>query len=287
MNMPSWIEISLRTLAAIAIMFLLAKVLGKRQISQLSFFEYVTGITIGSIAADISIDLEGSWFEGIIALIVWALVAAGIEFMQLKSKKVRDLVDGKATVLVKDGKVLEDNLKKERITVDEFMQQLRKRNVFNIADVEFAIIEPSGDINVLLTQENLPLTPKSLGIKVPKEREPQLVISDGQILDEALATRGFSRQWLHTELNKIGVTVENVVAGQVDSYGELFVDLYDDQIQVPPPQERASLLAMLKKCEADIELFGLSTKDEEGQKMYEQCSKQLQKVITNVKPYLI
>ena len=285
--MPDWLLIAVRTLLAIAILFLMTKILGKRQISQLSFFEYITGITIGSIAAYISLEMDANWYLGIVSLVVWVGVSFGIEFLQLKSKIARDFIDGKSTVVIKDGKILEDNLKKERLTTDELLEQLRKKNVFQAADVEFAIMDPSGNINVLLAKENQPLTPKHLGIKVAPEKEPQVVIMDGEVMYEALATAGLSRDWLDTELETIGVALENVFLGQVDAYNQLYVDLFDDQIQVPKPQKKAALLATLKKCEADLEMFSLSTKETKAKKMYEECAKELERVIKEVKPLLI
>lgn len=285
--MPEWLEIALRTLLGVVVLFLMTKLLGKRQVSQLSLFEYITGITIGSLAAYVSLDLDTNWYLGLVSIAVWVGVSLVMEFLQLKSKTARDILDSKATVLIKDGKIMEDNLKKERLTTDELMEQLRKKSVFKAADVEFAIIEPSGDINVLLTKENQPLTPKHLGIKVAPEQEPQAVIMDGEIMDEPLATIGLNREWLDTELEKLGVAIENVFLGQVDSYGQLYVDLFDDQIKVPEPQKKAALLATLKKCEADLEMFGLSTKEQKTKRMYEQCSIALEKVIDEVKPLLI
>lgn len=285
--MPTWIEVILRTLVAIAILLILAKLLGKRQVNQLSPFEYITGITIGSIAANIPLETDGTWHLGIISLIVWGAVALAIEYIQLKSKKVRQWVDGDPTVLVKNGKVLEDNLKKERITLSELMSQLRNKSIFNIADVEFAVIEHNGTINALVKSEHQPLTPKKMGVKVGTGEEPHLVIEDGVILDEELTRRGLSRGWLQMELEKQGVALENVFMGQVDADGQLYLDLYDDQLQIEPPQEKAKLLAILKKCEADLEMFGLSTKDKKAKKVYEQCSTQLQRVINEIKPQLI
>ncbi|MFE5322926.1 DUF421 domain-containing protein [Paenibacillus sp. NPDC056579] len=284
--MPDWIQVAIRTLLAVAVLFMMTKLLGKRQVSQLSLFEYITGITIGSLAGYISLDMEAEWHLGVVALLVWVAVSLLIEFLQIKSKRMRDFIDGTPTILIKDGKLLEDNLKKERLTTDELLGVLRQKNVFRVADVEFAIMEPSGDVNVLLTRENQPLTPKHLGVKVAPEQETQTVIMDGKRLDEPLATIGLSPGWLHTELEKIGVTVENVFLGQVDSYGQLYVDLYDDMLQVAAPQQKAALLATMKKCEADIEMFSLSTDNPEAKSMYEQCSKQLDAVIQELKPLL-
>lgn len=284
--MPEWFEIVYRTLLAVGVLFVFTKILGKRQVSQMSMFEYITGIAIGNIIGYISLDTDRKWYVGFIAVTVWAFVSVGIAILQLKSKKARDFIDSKGRVLIKDGKVLEDNMKKERLTSDELMEQLRKKNVFKVADVEFAVMEPSGDINVLLTRENQPLTPKHLGIKVGPEQEPQMVIMDGKIMDEPLATIGLSRQWLNTELEKLGVTVENVYLGQVDSYGQLDVDLFDDQIKVPVPQKKAALFATLKKCEADLMLFGLTTKNKKAKEMYDQCAKQMEEIVAELRPVL-
>lgn len=284
--MPDSLEVIMRTLFAVVVLFFLTKLLGKRQVSQLSFFEYITGITIGSLAAYISLDTDKKWHLGVIALAVWVAVSLGIEFLQIKSKKARDFIDFKSTVVIKDGKILEDNMKKERLTSDELLEELRKKDVFNIADVEFAIMEADGAVNVLLTRENLPLTPKDLGITVAPEKESQAVIMDGKVMDEPLDTLGLTRSWLQGELEKLGVTTENVFLGQVDSYGELTVDLYADKIKLPQPQDKPQLYALLKKCEADLELFSLSTKDKAAKKMYEQSSRKLQVLLQQLKPFI-
>ncbi|MEK5028672.1 DUF421 domain-containing protein [Paenibacillus sp. FSL M7-1046] len=284
--MPEWLEVIWRTVFAVVVLFFLTKLLGKRQVSQLSFFEYITGITVGSLAAYISLDTDKTWHLGLIALIVWVAFSLGIEFLQIKSKKARDFIDFKSTVLIKDGKILEENMKKERLTTDELLEELRKKDVFKLADVEFAIMESDGAINVLLTRENQALTPKDMGIKVAPEKESQAVIMDGKILDEPLDTLNLSRGWLQGQLEKQGLTAENVFLGQVDSYGELTVDLYADKVQVPKPQDKPQLYALLKKCEADLELFSLSSNNKEAKQMYEESSGKLQTLLQSLKPYI-
>lgn len=125
--MPNWLEIVVRTTAAIVILFVMTKILGKRQISQLSLFEYITGISIGNIVGYISLDLDNLWYLGFISLAVWAAVSVGLEFLTMKSKKVRDVIDGKGTVLIQDGQLIKKNMHKERLTMDEMLEQLRKR----------------------------------------------------------------------------------------------------------------------------------------------------------------
>ncbi|KAA9006605.1 DUF421 domain-containing protein [Paenibacillus spiritus] len=280
------LEVIVRTLFAIVVLFLLTKLLGKRQVSQLSFFEYITGITIGDLAATISLDTDKTWHLGLIALLVWVAVSYLIEFIQLKSKKARDFIDFRSTVLIRNGKILEENLKKERISSDELLEELRKKDVFKVADVEFAILESDGAINVLLTRENQPLTAKHLGIKVAPERETQAVIMDGQMLSQPLDAVGLTPKGLNDKLEKLGVRMEEVYLGQIDSYGELTVDLYADGVQTPKAQDKPQLYALLKKCEADLELFSLSTKDTAAKQLYGGCSEQLQRLLADLKPYI-
>lgn len=284
--MPLWTQIVVRSVAAVAVLFLMTRLLGKKQLSQLNFFHYIAGITIGNIAGFISLEIENHFMLGVSAILVWTLIPVGMEWLQLKSKRVRKWFDGEPTILIKDGKVLEDNLKKASFTSDELLEELRQKNAFRLADVEFAILETDGEVSVLLTKENQPITPKSLGLKVPNEQEPQTVIMDGEIMDEPLSTAGFSRGWLTTELEKIGVTRENVYLAQVDSYGGLTVDLYDDLLKTPQPSQRELLWATLRKCEADLELFSLATKNRKAKRTYESCVRSLKSIVGQVEPYL-
>ncbi|NEW05128.1 DUF421 domain-containing protein [Paenibacillus sp. SYP-B3998] len=284
--MPDWLHIVVRSLGALATLFVLTRILGKKQISQLTFFEYIIGITLGDLAGVISTDVESNFFHGFIAILVWCLIPLSLELFALKSKTLRQWFEGKGTVFIKDGKILEDNLKKERYTADELLEQLRTKSVFRVADVEFAMLESTGDISVLLKSEYQPLTPKHIGLKLVADKPAQAVIMDGAIQDEFLAAAGKGRGWLHEELDKIGVTKENVFLAQVDTHGELTVDLYDDKLKVPEPSQKPLLLATLKKCEADLELFSLSTMRPEAKQMYSACSEAMQKVIKELSTIL-
>jgi uncharacterized membrane protein YcaP (DUF421 family) len=281
-----WLDIVVRSLVFVVVLFLITKWLGKKQLSELSFFEYVTGISIGSIGAEVAMGLERNIMHGIIGIIIFAAIPFLAGLLSLKSKTFRDFIEGRATVFIKDGKIMEDNLKKEKYTTDELLELLRKRDVFKVADVEFALLEPTGDLSVMLKKENQPLTPKDVNLTVTSVKEPQTVIMDGEILDEPLSTIGRSRSWLKTELEKQGVTIENVFLGQVDSYGQLTIDLFDDKPQVPSPQERPLILSTMKKCQANLELFALGTEAQEAKHMYSKNSKKLQEAIDKVTPIL-
>lgn len=282
MQIPDWLDVILRAFLFLIVLFLITKVLGKKQIAQLSMFEYVTGITIGNIGAEVVTGLEQKISIGLIALVATAVIPFFTGLITMKNKTLRNWIDGKGTVFIKDGKILEDNLKKEKITIDEFLEMLRANNVFDVSEVEYAILEAAGHLSVLPKKENRPLTPKDLGMKVVQEKETETVIMDGKILDDPLKQIGRNRRWLKTELEKQDVTLDNVFLGQVNAYGELTVDIFNDKLQMKSPQEKPLLFATLKKCQADLELFALGTDSEEAKKMYQTNSEKLQNVINRV-----
>ncbi|AWC30467.1 MULTISPECIES: DUF421 domain-containing protein [Bacillus cereus group] len=281
-HLPEWTLVILRSVFILMILFAITKWLGKRQISQLSFFEYIAGMTIGDIAAQITTGLDQKFFHGVFAILIFAVVPFFTGLLSLKNKAARDFFEGKSTVFIKDGKVLEDNLKKEKYTSDELLELLRNKGTFSISEVEFAVLEPSGELNVLLKKDRQPLTAKDIGLKVPNEKEPQTVIMDGNVLDEPLSASGHNRAWLHAELEKLGVVIENVFLGQVDSYGQLTIDVYNDKLQMPSPQNKPLLLASLKKCQADLELFSLETKSKSASEMYSKNAKQIEHILNKV-----
>ncbi|HFJ9332298.1 TPA: DUF421 domain-containing protein [Bacillus paranthracis] len=281
-HLPEWTLVILRSVFILIILFAITKWLGKRQISELSFMEYIAGMTIGVIAAQVSTGLDSKFFHGVFAILIFAVVPFLTGILSLKNKTARDFFQGKSTVLIKDGKILEDNLKKEKYTSDELLELLRGKDAFSVADVEFAVLEPSGELNVLLKKDRQPLTAKDIGLKVANEKEPQTVIMDGNVLDEPLSASGHNRAWLHSELEKLGVVIENVFLGQVDSYGQLTIDIYNDKLQMPSPQNKPLLLASLKKCHADLELFSLETKSKSASEMYSKNAKQIEKILNKV-----
>lgn len=280
MDIPEWLNIIIRSSILVIILFLLTKWLGKKQLSQLSFFEYVAGITIGSVAAEVSTGLDRNFLHGLYSMLVWAAIPFFAGIIALKSQKARNFIEGMSTVVIKNGKIQEENLTKEKYSVDELMQLLRKKDVFQLADVEFAVLEADGNLNILLKKEKQPLTPADLQMEVAPEKVPQTVIIEGKVKDAALAASGLSRAWLHLQLEKLNVALDNVYVGQVDSYGELTVDIYDDKIQIPEPQERPQLLSALKKCQADFESYALATDSKDAKAMYQKNAEKLDNIIS-------
>lgn len=269
--MQDALEIVVRTLAAIVILFFLTKLLGKRQISELSLFEYITGITIGNIAAYISLDIEELWYLGIISLVTWVSASVGIELWTLKSKKVGDFIDGKGAVLIKDGRLLKNQLRKERMTMDELLEQLRKKDVFRLADVEFAVLESNGELNVLMKKQYQPITPDMLGWKMSVEKPPYTIIMDGQVLDAELKLAGKNMNWLKHELHKMKVKQENVLLAQLDHDGEtLQIQTVDGRSfsreQSGKPEDR--IRQMTQRLQEELKQLENASRSEEDRLAY-------------------
>ena len=174
---------------------------------------------------------------------------------------------------------MEDNLSKERITGEEFLQEMRSKKAFNLADVEFAVMETNGEINVSLKADKKPVTSYDLGKQVASKAEPQAVILDGNILNEGLTNAGLNHDWLKTQLE--------IKGGQVDSSGDLYVDLFDDMIQVPKTQVKEMLYASIKKTQADFISFSLDCDDKDTKTMYSKNAEKLEEIIKKLEPYLL
>jgi uncharacterized membrane protein YcaP (DUF421 family) len=261
--------------------------MGKRNIVRMTPFRFVSYIVIAVIAALISLNLIQNPAFGFIALGVWVLFPIALEYLSLKSKWLHDLINGKETVLIKHGKILEDNLLQTRLTGEQLLRELRSKNAFNLADVEFAVMEDTGDINIFMKSNKKPVSATDLGIKVAPLAEPQTVILDGTILNEPLFSLGFNTEWLGIQLETRGVSLDNVFIGQVDSSGDLYLDLFDDSIQLPQPKVKEMLYANFEKIQADLTTFALETQNEAAKKMYSKHAGKLEQLMEKLKPYLL
>lgn len=285
--MQNWIVILLRTSILFFVTLGLIRIIGKSSLSKTTPFKFVTYIVIAIIASLISLGLVDNTTLGVLSLIAWFLLSIALDYLSIKSKWVHDFINGKETVLIKDGKVMEENLIQVKYTGEELLRELRSKNVFSLGDVEFAVMEATGEINALLKADKKPLTPHDLNRKVTPASEPETVILDGNILDEPLSTIGLNRDWLNTQLSIAGVSVDNVFIGQVDSSGDLFLDLFDDALETPQPQVKELLYATISKVQADLLSFSLETNNHRAKEMYTHNSDRIKKVMEKLEPYLL
>ncbi len=225
--MPEFLLILMRSTTAFIVLLILTRIMGKKQLSHLTFFDYVVGITVGSIAATMSLDKNIELIDGLVALGIWGIFPIVVGFLGLKSRKFLQFTDGKPAILIKNGEVLEETMKKNQLAIDELMKLLREEGVFKIDDVEIAILETNGELSVMKKSDLEPITPRLLGMKVKLEHAPSLLIVDGHILEKNLTILGYSNKWLMNEIQKHGAkSINEVFLAQIDGNGNLFVDLY-------------------------------------------------------------
>ncbi len=199
--------------------------------SELTFFDYVVGITIGSIAATLSVQLNQNTMATLAGLGVWALLPIMLAYLCLKNIWIRKVVEGEATVVIENGKILEEYLAKARLSVDDLLTLLRAKNIFNVADVEFALLESNGKLSIQLKSQKLPLTPGDLNLSTKYAGLPTALIEDGKVLTDALKSLGLTRAWLQFQLGKQNIKDPSQVSlAQLDTTGNLYVDLQGDQL---------------------------------------------------------
>ena len=196
-----FIKVILTSLLSVVSLFVIAKIMGHKQMAQLDFFDYITGITIGSIAAELATELEAPW-KPLVAMIIYGLVALGLTILAHKFPKTRKYVNGTPTIVMDNGKLYRENMKKAKLELSEFMVLCRQEGYFNINDIETAVFEYNGRITILPKSEKRPLTPEDMNITPEKAEICTEIIMDGRILHENLKRLGLDLTWLDKQLKK-------------------------------------------------------------------------------------
>ena len=228
--MPITLVVIIRSFIAFFILLFFVRIIGKQQVAQLTFFDYVLGITIGSIASTLSVQVDENTFATLVGMGVWTVLTIALGYLDLHSTRLRKLISGEATVVIENGKILENNLKRIRIPIDELISELRTQGVFNIADVEFALFEPGGKISVQKKSQKQPLTPSDINLATQYDGLPTNLVMDGLILSDALRSLNLSKAWLTYQLGKENINdISEISLAQLDTRGNLYVDLKGDK----------------------------------------------------------
>lgn len=227
--MPIVFVVLIRSLISFFALLALVRLMGKQQMAEMTFFDYVVGITIGSIASTISVEVNQNLFSTTVGMAVWALLAILLALLSLHNVWIRKVVEGEAIIVIKNGKIQEDQLKKARISLNDLIAQLRMQGVFDLSDVEFALFEANGKLSIQKKSQKQPLTPADLNLPTQYKGLPTTLISDGKLLTDALKALSLSRSWLHFQLQKQNIQdFSQVSLAQLDTTGNLFVDLQGD-----------------------------------------------------------
>ncbi|SHE88022.1 Uncharacterized membrane protein YcaP, DUF421 family [Seinonella peptonophila] len=223
-------EMTLRAVISFVVLLMLARILGKVQISQLTFFNYITGITIGSMAADIAAESQTPFLNGLISLIWWSILTILVGYISLKSTKGRILLDGQPSILIKQGVIMEDVLKANRLNLDDLSMLLREKSVFSLKDVDYAILEPDGKLSVLKKVTQQSVTKQDIQISSHSKYLPSEIISDRKIVEKNLKELGLDQSWVLRELRKQGIqSIDEVFYAEIQADGSLLIQKVANQ----------------------------------------------------------
>lgn len=228
------LELSLRIVLAFVTLLVLTRLIGRKELSQMTFFNFVSSIAIGTIGASLAIDSTLSIRNGLFALVGWSLITIVLGFIDIKSKKARELIEGQPRIVIKNGQIMEGELRKARLDMDALNALLRQKNVFSIADVDYAIFETDGKLSVMKKECQQSLIKSDIGML---KRKPDVypmsteVIADGRIILTNLEKLNLDTEWLNQQLKMLGIhSMSEVFYAEVQKDGTLYIDYKNDVV---------------------------------------------------------
>ena len=199
------IKIFFTSIGSLAAMFVFTKLIGNKQMSQLNMFDYINGITIGSIAAEMATNLDSDFIYPLIAMFIYAIAIWLISFISQKNLKLRRFFEGRSLMLMGNGKLYRNNFKTAKLDLNEFLTQCRINGYFSLSEIEEAFIEPNGQLSFNPKSSDRPLKPSDMAISPSEEKAQYSIIMDGYVLEENLKYCGKDLNWLHSELHRLGI----------------------------------------------------------------------------------
>lgn len=221
MDITEAMSIIPRSLGSLLTLFFVTKLMGKKQVSELSLFDYVIGISIGNFTAEVTMGLDKQYIDGLIAIIAFGIVSWGVSKITMKSIMLRRLIIGTPTVVIQKGKIIEKSLKKLNIDINDLLEQCRSNGNFDISQIEYGIMEVNGKVSILLKSQYNPVTPKDLNIKTEQQELIANVVIDGKIMHNNLLNMKKDDKWLYKELKVKGYELDDVLLATLDSNEKL------------------------------------------------------------------
>lgn len=208
---------------SLTVLFLLAKLMGNKQMSELNMFDYINGITIGSIAAELATGEFTDIYDGVMAMVIYSLIAIMLTFLSQKSLLLRRFITGKSIIIYDNGKFYNKNLSTAKIDINEILVMCRSKGYFNFDEIQTVILESNGQLSILPKDKNRPLTPDDMKITVLQSGVEAVVIQDGKVLERNLKATGNNIEWLKKELKKQNIKTSEVFIAFCDSNNTLKV----------------------------------------------------------------
>jgi uncharacterized membrane protein YcaP (DUF421 family) len=218
-------EAIFRTFLGFAMMLIYIRILGKKQLSELTFFNYVTGIALGNMAGDMVIHRDVKLIDAIVGITLWSVITFILGYINLKVPAARRIFNGEPAIVIKKGVILHDALAAHRINIDDLTMLLRNNNVFSVTEVDYAILEVNGQLSILKKPGLETVTRKDMNIP-PKERKyiPTEIIVDGRLVERNLRELALDNKWLGQQLTQAGVkSVKEIFYAEAQEDGSLYV----------------------------------------------------------------
>lgn len=216
MNINELLNVVFRALVSLVTLFLVTKLIGKKQVSQLSLFDYVIGISIGNFAAEMTINLESEEIYGILAVVIFGGIAYLVSILSIKSIRLRRFFMGTPTILIEHGKIIQDSFYKVRYDINDMLEQCRIKGYYDISEIEYAVVEANGELSILPNGSNKNITIKDLNLKEVKQGLCANVIIDGKIMYHNLKVINKDEEWLNNELKLNNKKLEDIILSTVD-----------------------------------------------------------------------
>ncbi len=225
-------ELLIRITVSFFVLFILTRIMGRKEISQMTFSNFVSAIAIGEIAGTLALVPDIKIIYGVIGLVAWSFFTILMALIDLKSKNARIVIEGEPLIVIKKGQIIEKSLRKTRLSVDALNTMLRKKDVFSIADVEFAIFETDGELSVMKKEYKLPATKKDLNIETSEISISPIdaaIVSDGVMDQKNLTKLNIKPEWLEQKLQQAGVQdIRNVLYAEIQQDGNLYINKKND-----------------------------------------------------------
>lgn len=216
-NMDDILTVTIRSIVSLTVLFIVTKLLGKKQVSQLSLFDYVIGISIGNFTAEITMNIETKFINGIVAMLVFGIIAFFVSIVTMKSIILRRFFMGTPTILIQKGKIIEKNLKKVKFDVNDLLEECRSKNYFDIKQIEYAVMESKGTVSILPKDNYKQLTKKDMKLKITRQALVANVIIDKKIMKKNLRNMNKDEEWLLKQLKEKGYKkTENILLATLD-----------------------------------------------------------------------
>ena len=223
--------VTYRALISLFTLFIVTKILGKKQVSELSLFDYVIGISIGNFAAEMTINIDSEEINGILAVIIFGIVAYFVSWITMKSMVLRRLFIGTPTIIIQDGKLLKKNMKKVRLDINDLLEECRIKGYFDLSTIAYGIMEVNGEMSFLPKSNYKMLTPLDIKIKPEQEKLLANVIIDGNVMYNNLKLMDKDDKWLLKKLKIKGYNnIKEILLCTLDTNGKIVIYGNNDDV---------------------------------------------------------